>query len=71
MPIPLQHGVARMIFNEIKEVTLFVEYSFIYNRHFLPFGRADLTASASLRPIRGGEPQLHGPMPRIYSKLDS
>ncbi|GAG79720.1 unnamed protein product, partial [marine sediment metagenome] len=26
-----------------------------------PFGRADLTASAAFRPIRGGRPQLHGP----------
>ena len=31
----------------------------IYNRHFLPYGRADLTASASLQRICGGQPQLH------------
>jgi hypothetical protein len=34
------------------------EYTFI-DRHFLPFGRADLTASASLRPIRSGRPRHH------------
>ena len=28
-------------------------------RHFLPFGRADLTASAALRPIRSGLPRHH------------
>ena len=44
--------------------------------HFSPFGRADLTTSASLRSIRGGQPgrlgrQLHGSMPRIFSNLDS
>jgi len=32
---------------------------FIYNRHFLPFRRADLTASAFLQRIRGEIPQLH------------
>jgi hypothetical protein len=31
----------------------------IYNRHFLPYGRADLTASALLQRICGGQPQLH------------
>ena len=41
------------------------------NRHFLPFRRADLTVSASLRPIRSGRPQLHGSTPRIYGNLDS
>jgi len=41
------------------------------HRHFLPFGRADLTASASLLPIRGSSLQLHGPLPRRYSNLDS
>jgi len=33
---------------------------FIYYQQFLPFGRADLTASAVLQPIRGEGPQLHG-----------
>jgi hypothetical protein len=28
-----------------------------FNRHFLPFGRANLTASASLQPIRGSSLQ--------------
>jgi len=28
-------------------------------RHFFPFGRADITAFASLQRIRGGRPQLH------------
>ena len=32
---------------------------FIYNRHFLPYGRADLTVSALLQVIRGEIPQLH------------
>jgi hypothetical protein len=31
----------------------------IYNRHFLPFRRADLTASTLLQRIRGEGPQLH------------
>ena len=35
----------------------------IYNRHFLPFGRTDLTTSASLQPICGSSLQLHGPLP--------
>jgi len=30
-----------------------------YHRHFLPSGRADLTAPASLQGIRGEGPQLH------------
>ena len=30
-----------------------------YHRHFLPFRRADLTASTSLQGIRGEGPQLH------------
>jgi len=31
----------------------------LYYQQFLPFGRADLTASASLQRIRGEGPQLH------------
>jgi len=50
-----------MIFHEVKGITLFFKFSFNHDRHFLPFGRADLTASAALQPIRGGRPQLHGP----------
>jgi hypothetical protein len=50
-----------MIFHEVKGITLFFKFSFTHNRLFLPFGRADLTASAALQPIRGGRPQLHGP----------
>jgi hypothetical protein len=30
----------------------------VYNRHFLPCGRADLTVSASLQRSCGGPPQL-------------
>jgi hypothetical protein len=30
-----------------------------YHRHFLPSGRADLTAPASLQGIRGEGPQPH------------
>ncbi len=43
----------------------------IYDRHFLPFERADLTASVLLRPICGGQPQLHGPTPHICGNLNS
>jgi hypothetical protein len=50
-----------MIFCKIKGITFFAKFSSNHNRHFLPFGRADLTASAVLQPIRGGRPQLHGP----------
>jgi len=32
---------------------------FIYYQQFSPYRRADLTASASLQPIRGEGPQLH------------
>jgi len=32
---------------------------YINNRHFLLSERADLTVSASLQRICGGEPQLH------------
>jgi hypothetical protein len=60
-----------MIFRKVIGITFFVEFSFNHNRHFLPFGRADLTTSASLQPIRGGQPQLHGLRPRRYSNLDS
>jgi hypothetical protein len=31
----------------------------VFNRNFFPFGRADLTVSASLQRICGGQPQLH------------
>jgi hypothetical protein len=31
----------------------------IYNRHFLPYRRADLTPSTLLQRIRGEIPQLH------------
>jgi hypothetical protein len=36
---------------------------FKYHQHFFPFGRADLTASASLQPIRGSSLQLHRLLP--------
>jgi len=58
-----------MIFHKIKEITFFVKFYFNHNWHFLPFGRADLTASAALRPIRGGGPQLH--VPRLASAVIS
>jgi hypothetical protein len=32
-----------MIFRKVKGITLFFIFSFNHNRHFLPFGRADLT----------------------------
>jgi len=48
-----------MIFCKIERVAFFIEFNFNYNRHSLPFGRADLTASASLQRIRGEGPQLH------------
>jgi len=38
----------------------FIIYNiYINHRHFLPFRRADITASASLQRIRSGRPQLH------------
>jgi hypothetical protein len=42
-----------------------MNFIFIHTIHqqFLPYGRADLTASASLQPIRGIQIQLHGPLP--------
>jgi len=48
-----------MIFRKIEIVGFFIESNINYNRHSLPFRRADLTASASLHHIRGEEPQLH------------
>ena len=50
-----------LIFLGIKIETFFDGLSIIKYRHFLPFGRADLAASAALWPICGGGPQLHGP----------
>jgi len=44
---------------------------FICDRHFLPFGRTDLTTSASLQPIRGSSLQLRGPLPCRCSDLNS
>jgi hypothetical protein len=38
-------------------------------RHFFPFGRANLTTSASLWPIRGIQIQLYGPLPCRCSNL--
>jgi hypothetical protein len=60
-----------MISPQDKVTALFIEFSFNHNRHFLPSGRADLTASASLQPIRGSLLQLHGLRPCRYSNLDS
>jgi hypothetical protein len=51
-------------------VNLFVEKDYLYKSAFFPLWQADLTASASLQPIRGGRPQLHGSTPRICGKLD-
>jgi hypothetical protein len=42
------------IFHKIKEIAFFIEPFLKNYRHFLPSGRADLTASASLQPIRSG-----------------
>jgi hypothetical protein len=39
----------------------FVGDFFIHNRHFSPSRRANLTASAVFRRIRGEVPQLHPP----------
>jgi len=50
-----------MIIGETKIYTFLHDFFVNLSRHFLPFGRADLTSPASLRPIRGGKPQLHGP----------
>jgi hypothetical protein len=51
-------------------VNLFAEKDYLYKSAFFPSWQADLTVSASLQPIRGGRPQLHGPTPCIYGKLD-
>jgi len=37
----------------------FPVFVFNFNSHFLPFRRADLTASTMLQPIRGELSQLH------------
>jgi hypothetical protein len=42
----------------------------IFHQHFLPNGRADLTASTSLQPIRSSVLQLHGLLLRHCSNLD-
>jgi len=60
-----------MTLYKINVSTHFIGFSIKYNRHLLPYGRADLAPSASLRPIRGGGPQLHVPMPCICGNLDS
>jgi hypothetical protein len=39
------------------------------DRYFFPFGRANLTASASLQPIRGIHIQLHVLLPCRHSNL--
>ncbi len=49
--------------------TFFHALNYIISRHFLPFGRADLTSSASLQPIRCSSLQLHGLRPRRCSNL--
>ena len=38
-----------MTFYKIKGIALFIGFSFIYNRHFLPFERADLTTCALVK----------------------
>ena len=44
---------------------------YIYNRHFLPYGRTDLATTASLQPTSGGSLlQLHGPLLRSSGNLD-
>jgi hypothetical protein len=60
-----------MIPQQAKVTALFFECLFSFNRHFFLFGRADLTASASLQPIRSRSLQLHGLLPRRYRNLDS
>jgi len=44
---------------------------FIYYQQFLPYRRADLTASASLQRIRGEGPQLHVLCLASAASLDS
>jgi len=51
-------------------VNLFAERNYLYLSAFFPSWQADLTASASLQPIRCERPQLHVPTPCIYGKLD-
>jgi hypothetical protein len=45
--------------------------NFINSLAFFPSGRANITTSASLQPIRGSSLQLHGPLPCRCSNLDS
>jgi len=65
------------LFQQYQEVILTLlkktsqEESYYIPRHFLPFGQADLTASASLRSICSTLVRQHGPTPRICSKLGS
>jgi hypothetical protein len=40
----------------------------IYDRHFLPFERADLTASVLLRPICGGQPPTRPNQPYFMGR---
>jgi len=46
-------------FIKIADVVFNKNNNLLYHRHFLPFGRADLYAPASLQGIRGEGPQLH------------
>jgi hypothetical protein len=44
------------------------EYNYLH-RHFFPFGRANLTTSSLLQPIRSIQIQLHGPLACRCSNL--
>jgi len=60
-PLILAHGFLNHpeSFIKIADVVFNKNNNLFYHRHFLPFGRADLTALASLQGIRGEGPQLH------------
>jgi len=61
--IYLVNKIAEKIGEEEMALKILVErkhaLKFIYFQQFLPYRRADLTASASLQRICGGQPQLH------------
>ncbi len=60
-----------MFIVENKKIANFDGMNYILTSNFLTYGRVDLTASASLQPIRSRFLQLHGPPPCIHGNLNS
>ncbi|MGB6866884.1 MAG: hypothetical protein WBE11_14440, partial [Candidatus Aminicenantaceae bacterium] len=63
------HHPLSELFIKAADKFILKELSISYCQHLLPFGRTDLTASASLQLIRGSSLQLHEPLPRRYCNL--